>query len=59
MAEYQMYIIAPTGQFLRGIELVCPDDESAKDYARQLVDGHDVELWQKDREIERSNHTRE
>jgi hypothetical protein len=43
MAEYRMYIIA-TGQFLRAIELFCPDDESAKKYAKQLVDGCDVEL---------------
>jgi hypothetical protein len=51
-----MYIIAADGQFLRAIELLCPDDESAKEYARQLVDGHDIELWQGDRRIERFPH---
>jgi len=39
------------GHISRAIELVFPDDETAKKYARQLVDGHDVELWQGDRQI--------
>jgi len=32
---------------------------TAKEYARQLVDGHDVELWQGDRKIESFKHTHE
>ena len=51
MAEYRAYIIGVDGHFIRAVELVCPDDETAKKYARQLVDGHDVELWQLDRQI--------
>jgi hypothetical protein len=51
MAEYRAFIIGIDGRFLRAIELVCPDDHSAKEYAMQLVDGHDVELWQSDRKI--------
>jgi hypothetical protein len=51
MAEYRAFIIGIDGRFLRAIELVCPDDNSATEYARQLVDGHDVELWQGDRKI--------
>jgi hypothetical protein len=51
MAEYRAFIIGIDGRFLRAIELVCPDDSSATEYARQLVDGHDVELWQGDRKI--------
>jgi hypothetical protein len=51
MAEYRAYIIGADGRFLRAVELVCPDDDSAKEYARQLVDGHDVELWQGDRHV--------
>jgi hypothetical protein len=33
------------------IGFLCPDDEAATKYARQFVDGHDVELWQGDRQI--------
>jgi hypothetical protein len=51
MVGYRAYIIGIDGKFLRAIELVCPDDDSAKEYAKQLVDGHDVELWQGERKI--------
>jgi hypothetical protein len=33
------------------IELVYVDDDTAKERAKALVDGHDVELWQLDRKI--------
>lgn len=39
------------GHILRPVELVCENDEVAKEQARKLVDGHDVELWQLDRKI--------
>jgi hypothetical protein len=35
-----------SGQILRRVELLCPDDESAKAHARQLLDGFTVELWE-------------
>jgi hypothetical protein len=38
------------GHFLRSVEILCPDAAAAKEYAKQLVDGHDVELWQGDRQ---------
>jgi hypothetical protein len=50
-AEYRVYIVGSDGYFLGAIELVCPDDETATEYAKRLVDGHDVELWQGDRQI--------
>jgi hypothetical protein len=34
------------------VELVCSNKESAKEQAEQLVDGHDVELWEGERLIE-------
>jgi len=59
MAEYRAFIIGKDGRFLRTVELVCPNDESAKEYAKHLVDGHDVELWSGDRPITRFNHEKE
>jgi hypothetical protein len=59
MAGYRAYIIGTDGHFLRAVELVCPDDEIAKEYAKRLADGHDVELWQGDRKIETFKHTQE
>jgi len=49
MPDYRVYIVGRDGHFL-GAEILsdCPDDESAKKKAEQLVDGHDVELWARD-----------
>jgi hypothetical protein len=51
MQEYRAYIMSHDGHILRPVELVCENDEAAKERARKLVDGHDVELWQLDRKI--------
>jgi hypothetical protein len=51
MEHYRAYIMGWDGHILRPVELFCKDDEDAKEQARQLVDGHDVELWQLDRKI--------
>jgi hypothetical protein len=48
-----MRIIGIGGQLRRVIGLLCPDDESAKDYAREVVHDHDIKLRQGDRRIER------
>ena len=32
-------------------DLLCADEAAARERAKQLVDGHDVELWQLDRRI--------
>jgi hypothetical protein len=52
MAEYRAYIIGEDGHFIRAVDLSCPDDGTAINKAQQLVDGHDVELWQLDRKVE-------
>jgi hypothetical protein len=52
MAHYRVYLIGPDGRFENAIDLDCPNDDAAKEAARQLVDGRDVELWQRDRQIE-------
>jgi hypothetical protein len=41
------------------VDLFCPNDEAAKEKAKQLVDGHDVELWQLGRKIETFKRTQE
>jgi hypothetical protein len=51
MPEYRAYIIDSDGHFQSAVPLICPDDETAKDKAKQLVDGHDVELWQYARKV--------
>ena len=51
MNEYRAYVMGLDGHILSRIDLVCENDEAAKERAEQLVDGHDVELWQRDRKI--------
>jgi len=46
MPEYRAYIMSPYGHIQSRVDLVCADEREAKERAKQLVDGHDVELWQ-------------
>ena len=53
MPEYRIYTIGSDGHFYSSIPLDCADDAEATKQAEQLVDGHYVELWQRDRKIAR------
>ena len=50
MIEYRAYILTPDDHIAKAVNLSCEDDEAAKERAKQLVNGHDVELWQLGRE---------
>jgi hypothetical protein len=47
--RYQAYIIGDDGHFKQSVLFFCPDDGAAIERAKQLVDGHDVELFRKSR----------
>ena len=51
MPEYRVYIVGSDGHFLDAVELTCDDDEAAIKQAATLVDGHDIELRQLHRQI--------
>jgi hypothetical protein len=51
MAQYRAYIVGSDGHFQKVVPFVCESDEAAIEQAKQLVDGHDVELWQLDRHV--------
>jgi hypothetical protein len=51
MVDYRAYLIGDDGHFFDAVALICADDAGAKEKAKRLVDGHDVELWQRDRKI--------
>lgn len=53
MQHYRVYVIGHDGHFIRSIDLSCADDGAAIESAKQLVDGYDLELWQRDRRIAR------
>jgi hypothetical protein len=56
MPEYRVYIVGSDGHFYDSVPLECDDDYEAMEKAKQLVDGHDVELWQRARKIARFDH---
>ena len=45
MLEYRAYVIGLDGRIELRVDLFCSDDEEARERARQLVNGRDVELW--------------
>jgi hypothetical protein len=55
MQEYRAFILGPDGRVQGSVDLLCENEGEAIKAAKQLIDGHDVELWQRDRKIERFN----
>ncbi len=51
MPDYRAYLIDPDGHIQSRIDFTCIDDDNARERAKQLVDGHDVELWELGRKI--------
>ena len=51
MPEYRGYLFGSDGHIIKRVELVCTDDEAAKEQAKTLAEWHDVELWQEARRI--------
>ena len=51
MADYYAYLIGIDGRVSKRVPIVCDDDEEAKRFAKQMVDGHALELWQEGRKI--------
>jgi hypothetical protein len=56
MPDYRAYIVGIDGQFSSIITEFphnYPDDTTAIEAAKQLVDDHDIELWDRDRFVGR------
>jgi hypothetical protein len=51
MQEYCAYVVGPDGHILNRIDLLCANDDEAKECAARLIDGEHMELWQRDRRI--------
>jgi hypothetical protein len=56
VSEYRAYVIGEDGQIASFRSFVCDSDANATVWAKQLVDGHDVELWSGDRFVIRLDH---
>ncbi|MET0220964.1 MAG: hypothetical protein ABW213_09930 [Tardiphaga sp.] len=51
MPDYRAYIVGSDGHFKASEPIIADDDDHAVKIAQQLVDGHDIELWQLDRKV--------
>ena len=51
MRDYRAYVMGPDGHIKDRIEFWSEDDEKAKEHAERYVDGHDIELWHRDKKI--------
>lgn len=51
MHAYRAYLIGWNGHIVHRVDIECDDAEAAKERARLLEDGHDVELWDGARKI--------
>jgi hypothetical protein len=51
MPDYRAYIIGTDGELQESVPLDCADDNVAMLKAKQLVNGHHIELWQCTRKI--------
>jgi hypothetical protein len=49
--DYRAYVVGPDGHVRSRYDLYCATDAEAIDRAKQLVDGHDIELWHRDKKI--------
>jgi hypothetical protein len=58
MSDYRVYIIGDDGHFQKAFSLDCGDDNAAIESAKLFIDGHDLELWQRDRLVARLDHRR-
>lgn len=56
MLEYRAYFVRDDGHFAKVVTLDCADDETAIAEAKQILDGHDIELWQQARMVTRLDH---
>jgi hypothetical protein len=45
MPHYRVYVLDEHGQFMGGVNFARTDDDAAKEHARRLIDGREVELW--------------
>jgi hypothetical protein len=53
MVHYRAYHVDDHNRVFGTAILVCADDQSAIEHAERLVNGHDVEVWRRERLVVR------
>ena len=54
--EYRAFTVGDDGHVTGARALVCENDEDATVWVKQLLDGHDIELWSGERFVIRLDH---
>jgi hypothetical protein len=49
--EYRAFVIGWDGRVLYRHDLICTDEVEARERAKQLTDGCDIELWKGDKKL--------
>ena len=49
MHEYQAFVLSADRQIISRLKFSSPDDRTARLHAKQCLNKHDVELWERDR----------
>lgn len=49
--DYRVFVLGTDGHVKARHDLHCATEDEAKERAKQLVDGYDVELWHRDKKI--------
>jgi hypothetical protein len=55
--EYRAFVIGADGHVVDRYDLFCASQDEARDRAKQLVDGQDIELWRGAQKIATFRHT--
>ena len=56
MDGFYAYVIGADGHVVNRVDLAFERQEDAEERAKALVDGHDIELWQRDRKLATFKH---
>jgi hypothetical protein len=59
MTGYYAYLTGDDGHITNRVTILAVNDEEAKERAKQLVDGHTIELWQEGRKVAQFDPERE
>lgn len=55
--DYHAFVLGPDGHVQFRHDLYCATDAEAIERAKQLVDGHDIELWHREKKIATFKHS--
>jgi hypothetical protein len=56
VSDYRAYVLDDNDHIIKRYEFVAENDSAALEIASKYVDGHDVELWQRQSFVRRLKH---